>query len=57
MWLLGFELRTFGWVLLPTEPSHQPSGILYNRIRRIKKCGLTVGKGITGGGLGGFKSL
>jgi hypothetical protein len=27
MWLLGFELRTFGravGVLLPTEPSHQP---------------------------------
>jgi hypothetical protein len=28
MWLLGFELRTFGKssrVLLPTEPSHKPS--------------------------------
>jgi hypothetical protein len=35
MWLLGFELRTFGravWksnrVLLPTEPSHQPFSCL-----------------------------
>ena len=24
MWLLGFELRTFGRAVLPTEPSQQP---------------------------------
>jgi hypothetical protein len=24
LWLLGFELRTFGRTVLPAEPSHQP---------------------------------
>ena len=31
MWLLGFELRTFGKAVrcLPTEPSHQPQSIFH----------------------------
>jgi hypothetical protein len=35
MWLLGFELRTFGRAvsaLIPAEPSHQPGPLIFNPV-------------------------
>jgi hypothetical protein len=29
MWLLGFELRTFGKELLTAEPSYQPPTVIF----------------------------
>jgi hypothetical protein len=42
MWLLGFELSTFGRAVLPTEPSHQPLKFFFVMDWRVDLAGAPV---------------